>query len=89
MPIAIPQHGMYTPMEYPTAIKKGWNHAIRRDMDGTRDDATKWNKSDRERHIYDIAYIWNHLKNDTNMNLFIKEKQTNRYRKQIKGEEGW
>ena len=28
-------------------------------MDGPRDYHTKWRKPDRERQIYDIAYIWN------------------------------
>ena len=35
-------------------------------MDATRDDHTKWSKSERERQIsYDIIYTWN-LKYDTN-----------------------
>ena len=28
-------------------------------MDGPRDYHTKWSKPDRERQIYDIAYMWN------------------------------
>ena len=28
-------------------------------MDGTRDSQTKWSKSERERQICDITYIWN------------------------------
>ena len=28
-------------------------------MDGPRDCHTKWCKSDTERQIYDIAYVWN------------------------------
>ena len=49
-----------------TAVKKEWNSAICRDMDGPRDCHTEWNKSDRERQIlYDITYTWN-LKNNTN-----------------------
>ena len=27
-------------------------------MDGPRDSLIKWNKSDRERQIYGIAYMW-------------------------------
>ena len=48
-------------------------------MDGPGDNHTKWSKSDRERQIYDIAYIWN-LKKFIQMNLFIKQKQTHRLR---------
>ena len=49
-------------MEYYTAIKK---HEIMPFalfiicMDGPRDYHTKWSKSDRERQIYDIAYMGN------------------------------
>ena len=51
-------------------------------MDGGRDYNTKWSKSDRERQIlYDITYMWN-LK-IIQMNLFTKQKQTHRHRKQI------
>ena len=36
-------------------------------MDGPRDYYTKCSKSNRERQIsYDITYIWNLLKSDTN-----------------------
>ena len=36
-------------------------------MDGPGDDHTKWSKSDRERQIsYDITYMWNLKKNETN-----------------------
>ena len=48
------------------------------------------NKSDRERQIsYDIAYMQNLKKNDTN--LFTKQKQTHRRREQTYGYwgEGW
>ena len=33
-------------------------------MDGPRDYHTKWSKPDRERQMYDIAYMWNLKKND-------------------------
>ena len=52
---------IYT-MEYYSAIKKEWNNAICSNMDYH----TKWSKSDRERQIYDITYMWNLKKNDTN-----------------------
>ena len=42
-------------------------------------------KSDRERQIsYDIIYMWN-LQKRIQMNLFTKQKQTHRHRKQIYG----
>ena len=43
-----------------------------RDMDGPRDCNTEWSKSENERQIYDITYIWN-LKM-IQMNLFIQYK---------------
>ena len=46
-------------------------------MDGPGDYHTKWCKSDRERQIYDITYMWNLIKNNTN-DLFTKQKQTHR-----------
>ena len=50
---------IYT-MEYYSAIRKEWNNATCSNIDGCRDDHTKWSKSDRERQIsYDITYMWN------------------------------
>ena len=46
-------------------MKKEWNNAVCSNMDGPRDYYTKWSKSDRERQISCITYVWN-LKNDTN-----------------------
>ena len=38
--------------------KKEWKNAIGSNMDGPRDDYTKWSKSERERQIpYDITMI--------------------------------
>ena len=43
-------------------------------MDGPRDDHTKWSKSERERQIsYDVAYMWNLKKNDTNELIYKTE----------------
>ena len=45
-------------------------------MDRPRDDHTKWTKSDRERQIsYDITYMWNLKKNDTNELIYKTERQ--------------
>ena len=46
-------------MEYYSAIKKEQNNVISGNMDAPRDYHTKWSKSDTERQIYDIAYMWN------------------------------
>ena len=55
--------------------KKEWNSAICSNMDGPRDDHTKWSKSDRERQIsHDITYVWN-LKYYTN-ELIYKQKES-------------
>ena len=39
--------------------KKEQNNAICSDMDGPRDCHTEWIKSDRERQILYITYMWN------------------------------
>ena len=49
-------------------------------MDGPGNSYTKWSKSDRERQLLYIAYMWN-LKIMIQMNLFTKQKQTHRLRK--------
>ena len=41
-------------------------------MDRPRDYHTKWSKSDRERQIYDITYMWN-LTYDTNELIYKTE----------------
>ena len=41
-------------------------------MDGPRDYHTKWNKSDRERQILYVTYMWN-VKNDTSELLYKTE----------------
>ena len=57
-------------------------------MDGPRDCDTERSKSDREIEIlYDISYMWN-LKKMMQVNLFTKQKQTHRYRKQTYGYQG-
>ena len=57
---------IYT-MDYYSAIKKEWNNAICSNVDGPRGYHTKWSKSEREREVsYDITYLWNLKKNDTN-----------------------
>ena len=63
---------IYT-MDYYSAIKKEWNNAICSNMDGPRDYHTKWSKSDRERQICDITYMWNLKKYDTNELIYKTE----------------
>ena len=53
-------------------------------MDGPRDYHTKWSKSDRERQVYDITYMWN-LKSDTNKLIYKTETDSQRLRKQTYG----
>ena len=60
-------------------------------MDGPRGYHTECSKPDRERQIsYDITYMWN-LKKMIQMNLFTKQKQTYRLRKQtcLTKRKGW
>ena len=44
-------------MKYYSAIKKEGNNTICSYMDGPRGYHTEWSKSDRERKIYDNAYM--------------------------------
>ena len=54
--------------------KKEWNNAICSNMDRPRDYHTKWGKPDRERQIpYDITYMWNLKKKDTNELIYRAE----------------
>ena len=63
------------------SYKQEWNNAICSNMYGPRDYHTKWSQSEREQQtLYNVTYMWN-IKYDTN--LFTKEKQTHRYRRQI------
>ena len=60
--------------KYVDTYKKEWNNAICSNMDGPRDDHTKWSKSERERQVsYDIAYTWTLKKNDTNELIYKTE----------------
>ena len=49
----------YIYIQWNISHKKEWNNAICSKMDGPRDYHTNWNKSDRERQIYAINYMWN------------------------------
>ena len=65
--------------------KKEWNNAICGNMVRPRDYRTKWSKSDRERQMsYDITYMWNLKKNDTN-ELIYKTETDSQLRKQTYG----
>ena len=61
--------------------RKELSNVIGSNMDGPRDYPMKVNKSNRERQMYDIAYMWN-LKNRKKMNLLRQQKQTHRHKKQ-------
>ena len=72
------EYGIYIPhllhsMKHYSAIKKNGSN----NMNGPRDNQTKWSKSERERQIpYDITYMWN-LKYDTNESIY-EQKQIHR-----------
>ena len=52
------------------AIKKEQSNAICSNRDESRDYHTEWSKSDTERQIYDIAYMWHpEKKGGVQMNL--------------------
>ena len=67
--------------------KKEWNNAICNNMNGPRDYHTKWSKPGRERQVsYDTTYMCNlKEKKKTQMNLFPKQKETHKHRKQTYG----
>ena len=59
-------------------------------MDGPTDYHTKWSKPDREKQIsYDIPYLWNRKKNDTNELIYKTETDIENKVMVIKGERGW
>ena len=58
------------------------NNANCSNMDGPRHDCTKWSKSGRKRH-HMISCVESKIM--IQMDLFTKQKQTHRYRKQTYG----
>ena len=56
--------------------KKEQNNAICSNMDGPKDCHTEWSKSNTERQISYITYMWNlkRKKKGVQMNLFTKQK---------------
>ena len=73
---------IYT-MEYYSAIKKEWNNAIYSNMDGPRDYHTKWVRQRKTNTIWYHVHV--ESKKYIQMNLFMKQKQTHRHRKQTYG----
>ena len=65
--------------------KKEWNNAIYSNIDGLRDYHTKWSKSERERQIPYITYMWN-LKYDTW--IYLPNRNRLRHREQACGCQG-
>ena len=63
--------------------KKEWNNAIYSNMDGPRDDHTKLSKSDKDK--YHMLSLICGIKKMIQVNLFTKQKQTHRHRKQTYG----
>ena len=56
---------------------KKWNNAICGNMEGPIECHTEWNKSDREwEMLYDIPYIWNLKRNDTNELIYKTERDS-------------
>ena len=61
--------------------QKEWNNAICSNMNGSRDYHTRWNKLEKDKY----HMILLKAKKMIQMNLFTKQKQTHRPRKQIYG----
>ena len=53
--------------------RKKESNAICSNTDGPRECHTEWSKSDAERQVYDITYLWN-LRKRIQMNLFTEQK---------------
>ena len=51
--------GFHSMNKYFWEANKTLNNVIFSNMDGPRDCHIEWSKSDRERQIYDIIYMWN------------------------------
>ena len=74
--------GIYTYNTLLLSRKEEWNIAICSNMDGPRDYHTKWSKSDRERQLYDIIYMWSLKKY---IHQLIYKTETYRPRKETYG----
>ena len=68
-----------------TLPKKEWNNAINSNIDEKGDYHTKWSKSDKDEYMLSLTCV---IQNMTQINLFTKQKQTNRHRKQTYGYQG-
>ena len=53
--------------------QKGWCNAVCSDMDGSRVCHTERSKSDTEKQIHDITYMWNLKLKDTNELIYKTE----------------
>ena len=69
---------MYT-MEYYSALKK--NNTICCNMDGHRDYHTMWSMPEKDK--YSMLSLYVKSKKIESMNLYMKQKQIHRHRKQI------
>ena len=72
--------------------KKEWNNTICSNMDGPRDDHTKWSETEKDKY-HMISLIWGIWKMIqwtywNEMNLFTKQKQTHRLREGTYGCQG-
>ena len=66
--------------------QKGQSNAICSNTDGPRDCHTEWSKSDRGGEVsYGIPFIWNLKRNDLQITLLTKQKETHRLREQTYG----
>ena len=68
------------------SYEKEFNNAICSNMNGLKDCHTEWSKSDRERQVLYIAYMWN-LKKWYKW-IYLQNKNSHTCRKQICGYQG-
>ena len=64
--------GTYIHKEILLSHRKEWNNAIDSNTDEPRDYHMKWSKSQRERQVPYITYLWN-LKDNTNEPIYKTE----------------
>ena len=65
-------------MEYYLVMEKNDMNAISSNTEAARDYPAKWSKSERERQIYDITYMWN-LNYGTNEFIYEASNSPNAY----------
>ena len=71
--------------------QKEWNNIICRNMNRSRDDHTKWSKSDKDKHIWYHSYVESNFLNDANEWTYLQNRNRHhrlREQTQLREEKG-